>query len=140
MAGPLSSAARAKSLANDFGPTRGPNSPDFFEVALYDDNPEFDGVELTDADCPGYARFTVDNDDFTAVTEGVQIVVLAEDLPEPTGSWTKSARWAVLLNSTDDTEAWDYSEIDPMRATAAGPFEDDFELTVFYSDDSTDPA
>lgn len=138
MAGPFSASARAKSLANDFGPTRGPNSPDHFLVILLDDHPEFDGVELDTSTCPGYARATVDNDDFAVVDSvGMGITVT---LADPTAAWTKIARYAALLNSADTSEMWDYTAIDPIRVREAGPFVADLSFTVYYSDDSTEAS
>jgi hypothetical protein len=138
MAGPVSPAARAKSLANDFGPTRGPNAPDGFYIILLDDNPEFDGEELDSGTCPGYARTAVDNDDF-AVISGVGMRVTANPAA-PTGAWTKIARYAALLNAADTSEMWDYTAINPIRVREAGPFENPLSFTVYYSDDSTEPA
>lgn len=135
MAGPLSDTARAKSLANDFGPTRGPNSPDQFLIAIYDDNPEFGGVELDTGSCPGYARATVDNDDFAVGTVGMSVT---GSMADATGAWTQIGRYLVLLNAADDTEAWDYTAISALRVREAGPV-DDVEFTVFYSDDATTP-
>lgn len=138
MAGPVSPSARAKSLANDFGPTRGPNAPDGFLIILLDDNPEFDGVELDSTSCPGYARAAVNNDDFEVVS-GVGMRVL-KTLASPTGAWTKIARYAALLNASDTSEMWDYTAINPIRVREAGPFESALSFTVYYSDDSTDPS
>lgn len=137
MAGPLSPTARAKSLANDFGPTRGPNAPDSFYVILLDDDPEFDGVELDSGTCPGYARVLVDSDDFVVVDDvGMRIFAT---LPDATGAWSKIGRFAALLNSADTTEMWDYTTIDPIRVREAGYFEEALSFTVYYSDDSTEP-
>jgi hypothetical protein len=137
MAGPVSPSARAKSLANDFGPTRGPNAPDGFYIILLDDNPEFDGVELDTGTCPGYARTAVDNDDFVVDDVGMKVVAA---LAAPSGAWTKIARYAALLNAADTSEMWDYAAIDPIRVREAGPFESPLSFIVYYSDDSTEPA
>lgn len=138
MAGPLSQTARAKSLANDFGPTRGPNAADSFIAHLYDDHPEFGGVELDTTSCPGYVAPTIDNDDFAADGDGGMSVVV--ELADATAAWTKVGRWVVLENAAVADEFWDYVQVDAVTVSAAGPFPEDLEITVLYADDSTDPA
>jgi len=135
MAGPLSDTARAKSLSDDFGPTRGPNSPDQFLVAIYDDNPDFGGVELDGGSCPGYARTTVNNDDFIVVDGGMSITAT---LANPTEAWTQVGRYVVLLNADDDTEAWDYGPVTAIRVSSAGTLQP-LIVTVHYDDDTTTP-
>ena len=134
MAGPLSSTARAKSLANDFGPTRGVNSPTQFQVALYDESPEFGGVELDTTSCPGYARPTINNADFAADGETFVIEVLPAS---PTGAWTKTAKYAVLLNAADTTEVWDFLPINQVRVSSAGPFPMPLRLVIYYNDSAS---
>lgn len=136
MAGPLSLTARTKSLSNDYGPTRGPNAADGFRAAIYDDHPEFGGVELDTVSCPGYARVVVDNDDFAVVGGGIEVTVAVADA---TGPWTKTGRWVLLLNAADLTEVWDYVPVTAVRPSEASTF-DPLRITVFYSDDSTTPA
>lgn len=138
MAGPLSPAARLKSLSNDYGPTRGPNAPDNWLAHLYDDNPAVDGVELDTGTCPGYAAIAFANGDFAATDDNqVQATVTVGDA---TGAWTKSARWVVLEDADNPGEFWDYVPINELLATAAGPFDGPLEITVNYVDDAADPA
>lgn len=135
MAGPLSPGARSQSLQNDYAETP-PARPSGFLAAIYDGDPEFGGEELTDADCPGYARVPVAYTDFTVVDEGIEAVVTGF---EATAAWTKVGRVVLLLNADDPSEGWDYSFIATLRVRAAGPL-DPLQFTVYYSDDSTDPT
>ena len=135
MAGPLSQSAREKSLANDFGPTHGANSPTQFLLALYTGHPEFGGVELNSTDCPGYARPTINNTAFALVDGRFEVEVTPANA---TGAWTQVADYAVLLNATTPTEAWDYAPIQRVQVNAAGPLTP-IVFTVFYSDDATTP-
>jgi hypothetical protein len=137
MAGPLSPDARARSLTNDFGPVVVGSRVTTWIAHLYDDNPEFGGVELDDATCPGYLPVTFDNDEFEATDEGMTVLLTLADADD---AWTKSGRYVVLEDDDTPGEFWDYVPINEVRATAAGPFTEDVELVIFWSDDSTDPS
>lgn len=136
MAGPLSADARVKSLQGDYGPTRSSQAPDSLVAHLYDGHPEFDGVELDTSSCPGYVAPTIDSDNFEAVDGGVQVTVT---LADSTGAWTKVGRWVVLENADAAGEFWDYVPVGAVKPTDAGDF-DPLVITLFYSDDSTDPS
>lgn len=137
MAGPLSPAARLKSLKGNYGVTRGSDSPDNWLAHIYDGNPAVDGVELDTGTCPGYAAVAVSNDEFAATDDNqVQATVSVADA---TGAWTKTGRWVVLEDADNLGEFWDYVPIGALRATGAGPFSD-LEITINYADDATVPA
>lgn len=137
MAGPYSPNARVRSLKNDFGPLRGPNSPDTFLVALLVGVPGFGGVELDDGQCPGYVRVEIDNDDFIVGTDG--LVSISVPIGDATGPWLQVADTAALLDAADPSEMWDYVPIERVRVTAAGPVNPVI-FTVNYADDATVPA
>lgn len=115
-------AAMSASLDNDYGPTRGPNAPDSHEVALFFGDPlvavgDDGGVELDATDCPGYARVTVDSDDWPAADEGVKS--LSVTFPAPTDEWLTSATHWGLYGS--DGNWWDVGEMaEPLEVTSAG--------------------
>ena len=56
--------AQERSLDNDYGATRGPNAPASFQVAFFSDDGD---TEITGG---GYARATLDNDDWNAAADG----------------------------------------------------------------------
>jgi hypothetical protein len=138
MAGPLSPAARLKSLSNDYGTTRGANAPDNWLAHIYDGNPSVDGVELDDASCPGYVAIEIPNDDFAATDDNQMEVTVS--VPDAEGAWTKTGRFVVLEDADNLGEFWDYVPINALQATAAGPWGEDLEITINYVDDATEPS
>lgn len=122
-------AARNASLDNDYGTTRGPNAADAHEVALLD----LDGVELDDVTSPGYARVTVDSDDWPAAADGQK--TLAVDFDPPTDEWVAAAGWQLIDPVTDTV--WDAGElVDLLEVTAASSVGPQVVITVAYQLDS----
>lgn len=101
-------------------------APNDFELALFDEDPDLDGVELSGN---GYARGTVTTADWNPADEGSKSTV---PLPvgSPTGPW-ETARWAGLYDPV--LAAW--ADIVPLEeeldVTDAGPAPL-VTITVFY--------
>lgn len=135
-----STAARFKSLQNDYGPTRGINSPDSYTVHLWVGDPSQEGsfempgtTELEDASVVpnGYVPPTVSADSFVVDELGISAVV---PLPDALEEWPHTiTHW--LLKDAATGEEWDYSLLsEPVDVTAAGPVQP-IEVTVFYDDE-----
>lgn len=115
-------AAQVASLANDYGATHGPHSPNTFEVALFIGDPEEDGIEVspttlvenedTGVESPvtnGYAPATITNDgsNFPAPDATTGILTTAEiafpaslaEYPDTVTHW--------LLRDADTGTGWD---------------------------------
>lgn len=128
----LRAAAAEASLNMSYGDDRGPLAPDTLEIALYSGDPAFDGVELNDTDCPGYARLTVANDNTTwlPAADGEKRSVL---LTFPaTDQWTRAATYVQIYDAGSD-QPWDSSELgEPM--TLPEDFEDgpQIQIVLFY--------
>lgn len=132
--------AMEKSLDNDYGPTRGANSPDEFEVALFSGDPENGGLEISDEteiDLPGggidvvangYARAVLDNDDWDPAAGGIKSAEVT--FAAPTQAWETITHWGLY----DPVEGvwWDCAPFaEPLDVTGAGPAVD-VTLSVFY--------
>lgn len=124
-------AAQNSSLDNDYGVSAGPNAPSEHELAIFAGDPLLDGAELTDADCPGYSRLTVEQGDWPAAADGAK--TLSVNLYAPTGEWsTVGTHWALIAAGE---VVWDCGEfVDPVVVTGAGdgPL---VVVTVFYDND-----
>lgn len=128
----LRSAAAEASLDMSYGDDRGTLAPDFLEIALYSGDPAFDGVEVNDTDCPGYARITVPNDNTTwnpAANGEKSSVILT--FPA-TAQWTVAPNYVQIYD--DDTgQPWDSVELaEPMELPP--DFEDgpQLQIVLFY--------
>lgn len=90
-------------------------APNPFELALFDDDPDLGGLELTGN---GYARGLVTTGDWTPATGGVKSTAPIT-MPAPTGEW-QTARWVGLYDPI--SEAW--ADVVPLAeeldVTAAG--------------------
>lgn len=111
-------AAMNASLDNDYGATHGPNAPDSHDLALFDDDPSLDGLELTDTDSPGYARVAIPNDaTWAPAADGSKSLVVPAQMPDPTDAWVEATHWGLFDGST----LWDYGPLtEPLEVTAAG--------------------
>lgn len=136
--------AMNRSLDNDYGSTRGPNAADSHLLALFDGNPMLSvddggGVEITNADNPGYARVTVDQDtDWLPAENGMKSLVSPKQLPATTGQWLDSPSHWALLDGADDSVMWDCGPLsEPLEVTGAGagPL---ITFSVFYDDAITE--
>lgn len=104
-----------------FGTTRGSGAPDSFQVGLFSGDPidnDIDLVELTDADCPGYARASLDSDDFDAPADGA--IAASVTFPDTDGEWSRAAtHWGLFDPVTSFW--WDCNELaEPLEVTGAG--------------------
>lgn len=122
----LDQAARNKSLDNDYGTARAAGAPSAFEVALFQGNPAQGGVEVSGS---GYARASLNSDDWGAAAGGVKEVTVT--FPSPTDAWTTAYFWA--LYDPVGADWWDYAPFtSPLVITGAGsgPV---VALAVFYN-------
>lgn len=99
-----------------YGPSRAAAAPDAFEVALLETADP--GSELAGA---GYARPTLDNDDWLPAAEAVKTTTYAPSFGTPTDAWEIARFYALIDGSTvwnvvplfDDTGG-------PLTVTGAG--------------------
>lgn len=120
----LDTAAQNASLDNDYGATKGPNSPASLQLALFRGDPSDGGVELDAAG--GYARVTVTNDgtNFPAAADG-QKTCAAQNFPTSTAQWTVAgvpdvADYFAFIDASTGTR-WDSGQLsDPVSVGAAG--------------------
>jgi hypothetical protein len=136
----LDSTARFKSLQNDYGPTRGVNSPASFTVHLWVGDPDlpdsYEMPEMTELEDGGivpngYAAPTILSDGFVVddlgITQRAQFPDALEEWPDTATHW--------LLRDSVTGEGWDYSLLSTeLDVTAAGPGPA-IDVTVFYDDD-----
>jgi hypothetical protein len=118
----LDTAAQDISLDNDYGATKGSTAPASLEVALFTGNPLLGGTELTSAG--GYVRPVVANDGTTWPTaaSGGAKTMAPVTFPAPTGAYSDTATWFVLIDHADSTTRWDGQELsEEIDITAAGP-------------------
>jgi len=126
-------AAQNASLANDYGPNHGPASPDAHELALFNGDPMFDGVEITG---PGYAPATVSNDAGWPDPDGGAIS-RSITYGAPTGPWDEATHW--LLRDPVTGDGWDCSALtEPLNVTDASDDGPVVIVTIFHPDALTD--
>lgn len=127
--------AQNASLANDYGPTHGPNSPDSHDLALFNGDPmvvdpsDDPGVEVTG---PGYGRGVIDMADWSVPSGGSILATGA--MPTPTGEWDEGTHWALF----DGDTMWDTGALqEPVNVTGAGdpPL---VNVQIFHPDSLTD--
>lgn len=117
-------AAQNASLDNDYGPTRGPHTPDELEVALLETRDvatelsattDVEGVPTGN----GYARPTHSSDDWLAAADGVKTTSVPLNFGTPTLAW-QTARWAALIEPVTGV-VWDVVKlVEPVTVTGAG--------------------
>ena len=124
------------SLDNDYGPTRGPNSPPAHQLALFVGDPFDEGVELDPAAAPGYARVTVLPAAWPPAEDGIKATDV--QLPPVTDEWADApTHWA--LYGSDGATMWDCNPLsEPIDVTGPGdgPV---VTVTIFY-DESVEEA
>lgn len=115
-------AAQEASLDNDYGPTRGPHSPDVFEVALFAGDPAVDGVEVpvdVDGELTGYEPAAMSNDAWNPAEDGVKTsheIQFADPLTE----WPETVTHAALRDPATGV-VWDVVELEePLDVTGPG--------------------
>lgn len=125
----LDQAAQEASLDNDYGATHGPHAPAAFEVALFDADPSFGGVELAGN---GYAPGVIGNDaDFDPAADWVKRSAAPVSFPDATGPWATARYWALRDPLTG--LVWDYAPlVETLDVTAAGPGPT-VALAIFYT-------
>lgn len=128
-------AAQEASLDNDYGPTRGPNSPDAFEVALFAGDPDIDGVEVpaenVDDEPTGYIRVTLDNDDWLPATGGVK-ESQPVSWPPAEGEWPETVTHFALRDPVTGAW-WDAAPLEePLDITSASDTGPVLVLAIFY--------
>lgn len=110
-------------LDNTYGATRGPHSPDEFEVALaatQDPATELPATTEVDGEsvANGYARPIIDNDDWLDAEDAVK-VSLPFAFPAPTAAW-ETARWAHMYDTATGTWWNAVPLLKPVDVTGAG--------------------
>lgn len=126
-------AAMNRSLDNDYGTTRGPNAADSHELALFDNDPTIDGVELDAGDCPGYERTVVLPADWAAAAGGSKTTSAAVQFADATDAWATEAKWWALVDGDDHVTVWDCAALnESLSVTGAGPGPG-IQPSVFYA-------
>lgn len=105
-----------------YGPARATGAPDSFEVALLATSDpaseisattEVDDVEVAN----GYARPTLDNDDWLPSDGSVKTSTYAPNFGTPTEAWETVRFWALI----DDGTVWNVCPLtEPLVVTGAG--------------------
>jgi hypothetical protein len=100
-------------------------------VALFVGDPSNGGEEVTDADCPGYVRYSSPDSERSAAAAGRKRICLA--------TYTADDEWALepthyqIFDAATGLVGWDNAPLDePLEVTAAG--EPEVAVTVFYDD------
>lgn len=123
-------AARNASLANDYGATKGPNAAASHQFAVFEGDPNGDGVELTGG---GYARVTLVNDGTVWPAPVGGQLTIDVNLPltgEPVGIGDHFA----LFDAADGTTCWDTGPLTgELLYTTAGTYQ--ITITLSAEDD-----
>jgi hypothetical protein len=124
--------AQNASLDNDYGAAHGAGSPSAHELALFQGDPMFDGVEVTGL---GYAPAPVPNDaTWPDADGGAKAIDVTFD--PPTGAWDEVTHWA--LRDPVTGVIWDCGALtEPLDVTGAGsgPI---VTVTIFHPDSQLD--
>lgn len=124
-------------LAATFGPDRAAIAPDTWDVALWVGDPADE--TSVEQDGPGYARVSVDSDDFPAyasLTDGSTSVLVT--FGASTGEWTAETTHWVLIDPAGNLGP--YGELtEPLEVTGAGTF-DPVLVTLFIDDPTEEPS
>ena len=109
-------------LDNTYGASRGPHSPASFGVALLaSDDIGSEVSATTEVDevptANGYARPTLDNDDWADAADAVKTSLDGVDFGTPSLAW-ETARFFALI---DGSTVWNICPlVDPLTVTGAG--------------------
>lgn len=92
--------------------------PTVWEVAGYTDDPRAGGVEISG---PGYARPTLSADltDWPSASAGAKTSATVP-VADPTGPWTDTVRWWVLIDAADSTTRWFFGRLMEEVAVTTG--------------------
>lgn len=119
------------SLDNDYGATKGPNSPTAHQVAQFTGDPDLGGVEL--GPDGGYVRTVIPNDGtIWPAAAGGQKTSVPVALADATGARSDTAKWFVLYDDDNPTIPYDGAPlVEEISITDAepGPV---VELTIYY--------
>lgn len=127
----LDTAAEGRSLDNDYGPTRGPNSPSTLEAHLFMEHPSFGGVEVSGG---GYAPVTFSNDAWDPSADGVKRSHLLA-YPAATGEYPDTVTHVALRDPATGIW-WDCvpleEELD-VTGPGSGP---EVVISIYYNDNT----
>ena len=137
-------AAMNASLDNDYGSSKGPNSPTTHQFALFVGDPQIDlvnggGYEVNSANCPGYARVTVANNGtvWAPADGGLKETIDGITLPPPTDEWVdEPTHWSLIASGEVVWDTGPFTE--PMQITGESVDGIVVRPVVFYSDAVTD--
>lgn len=98
------------------------------DVALFVGDPNNGGVEVTDADCPGYVRYASDSSERVAAAAGRKRICTA--VYTASAAWTlEPTHFQIFVGSV----GWDNAALsEPLEVTGSGS--PDVLVDVFYDD------
>lgn len=120
------------SLANDYGPTRGPQAADSHEIALYDAHPWQGGVEI---EGDGYTRATILPADWSVPEDGATSADGLFGAPTGPGDWDQATHWVAVDPATD--VRWDADALSEPLVVTAGGTAPQITVTVYHPDAAT---
>lgn len=125
---PLDAAAQNKSLANDYGATKGANAPASHTLHLFAGHPAAGGTQLT----AGYTAPTVTNNgtawpapSFGRLTGAVVTITYTALLASPATHWALKG---------SDGYWWDVGEVPEGPLYGGAGASDSFQPVIFYTD------
>lgn len=138
----LSTASKNDALDAQWGPGAAALMPDGFRMLLYTGgapDPDGEGREVTDVECPGYTEGGVafDHSGIPDAVDGVKTISVQMD--PPTDEWTVQVDCWVIVNAADldDIRRYGFPE-EPLEITAASDDGPLVEATLFYDIDLED--
>lgn len=109
--------AKTNSLKNDYGSSKGSNSPATWYMAFFEDDTM--ATELTGTG--GISRIAVTNNDANWTTATVTQNAGVINSAASTGAWASSATFVALMSAATGGDAWDGGDLaDPISVSAAG--------------------
>lgn len=128
----LSTAAQNASLDNDYGATKGANSPAAHQLALFNGDPLLGGTELTATG--GYARVVVTNNgtNWPGAADGATTSASIA-FATSTAAWSDTATHWVLYDNADGTTAWDAGVLDTEIDVDAAGAVVQTAVTIYYN-------
>lgn len=118
------------SLANDYGPTRGPNAAASHLLALFDAHPWQGGVEIGGT---GYTRAVILPAGWSTPADGS--MTATGTFGTPTGDWDEASHWVLIDPATD--VMWDADALDVPLVVTAGGTAPQVIVTVYHPDAMT---
>ena len=113
-----------------YGTGRGSLAADSHELALYVGDPQLDGVEIVEADNPGYARAAVLPADWPDASQGAKSALVVFD--DPTDAWSDAPNYWQLIDPVTGDLADGAPLEEPLIVTGPGDLE--VAITVRYAD------